>query len=116
MYANFGIISRELLNEIGGFDEDFPLYGTDNALAFRVLIAGKGIAAIPGKQVLHNQFDDEERRANNDMPARIRTVEILVEKYKPHFKQMRDTYIQNGGIIQEKDQTPPWVRRLMALQ
>src|ERR1041385_1187525 len=36
-YANFGIISRELGDQIGWVDEEVPVYGSDKPLARRVL-------------------------------------------------------------------------------
>src|SRR6185436_1909043 len=43
-YANFGIIRREIGNEIGWFDSDLTMYGSDNAISFKVLLAGHGLA------------------------------------------------------------------------
>lgn len=112
VYANFGIISRELFDTVGGFDEEFALYGTDNALAFRVLLAEKGIAPIPGKAIIHHALDDDERKSNDDYQSRLRDVEKLTRKYAPYLPKMSLTYAANGGIFIGQDQTPDWVNQI----
>lgn len=111
IYANFGILRRSFGNEIGWFDEDFPMYGNDNSLAFRVLLTGKGIAAVPGARMFHYATLDEQRRANNSMEQRERDVSRLVEKYFPHMEQMRRTYRDMGGPMPCHDQTPRWAMK-----
>ena len=90
LYANFGIISRELGNEVGWFDEDLTMYGSDNSLAFRVLLAGKGIASIPGARVWHHVELDAWKKDNQQY--RLRDASKLHEKYFPKLEQMRGIY------------------------
>lgn len=90
VYANFGILSRELGEQVGWFDEILPMYGNDNSLAFRVLLAGKGIAGIPDARIIHHSEDDLCRRQNNN--NREQDSYTLKNKYGPHLKQMREVY------------------------
>jgi GT2 family glycosyltransferase len=90
LYANFGILSRELGNHVGWFDEDLVMYGCDNSLAYRVLLAGKGIAAISGAHIHHHASDDAERLANQN--GRDREAWLLRTKYGPYLDEMRATY------------------------
>lgn len=92
LYANFGILLRTLGVEIGWFDEDLKMYGNDNSLAYRVLLAGKGIAAIPDAKVIHHSTPDRHRIENNDMTFRVAQAELLKAKYGPHLARMRQVY------------------------
>lgn len=113
VYANFGILKREFGEQIGWFDEDFSMYGSDNALAFRVLLAGKGIAGIPKARVIHHAERDENRIRNNHYDQRITDVERLTRKYAPVMAQMRETYRNTGSSVDGRDQTPDWVNELL---
>jgi GT2 family glycosyltransferase len=111
VYANFGIIKRDLGNAIGWFDEDFPMYGCDNSLAFKVLLNGFGIDGIPDARVVHHAIDDDERRENNDPQSRIREAEQLRDKYAPFVKEMQRVYrvSRSGQCMPPQDQTPQWM-------
>lgn len=89
-YANFGIISRELGNQVGWFDEDFPMYGSDNSLTFRVLMAGKGVSAISGQFIRHHAMQDDHRKRNQ--ASRISEAKKLQDKYRPYHSGMVSNY------------------------
>jgi len=109
VYANFGIISRELGNVIGWMDESFEMYGCDNSLAFRVLLAGKGIAAIPESRIIHHAINDSHRRENNEAEKRIKEAEKLRDHYAPYLKQMQKVYAATSVPFIGRDQTPKWM-------
>lgn len=92
VYANFGILNRELGNAIGWFDEDLRMYGSDNAIAFRVLLAGYGVAAVPGAYIIHHEDADTERDLNQF--DRYPEADRLNQKYGPYLDQMKATYAQ----------------------
>lgn len=94
LYANFGIIRRTLGNKIGWFDERIVMYGGDNTLAYRVLLAGKGIAAIPDARIIHNSPNDAERHENNSGSFRQEQSELMKSIYRPHLEEMRAVYEQ----------------------
>jgi GT2 family glycosyltransferase len=107
-YANFGILRREFGNEIGWFDEDFEMYGSDNSIAFRTLYARKGIASIPGARITHFATDDAHRRDNNNYQVRLKEAEALRAKYEPYIDFFTSIYLANGGTREGlRDQTPP---------
>lgn len=112
IYANFGIIERAIGNKIGWFDEEFPMYGSDNTLAFRVLLSGRGIAEIPGARVFHYATDDSHRRENNNEAERLKDAENLINKYGPRLPEMREVYERCGGSLGKNDQTPSWAGQL----
>ncbi len=90
VYANFGIFKRELGEQVGYFDEDIEMYGADNSLAFRILLAGRGIASIQDAKVLHHSVDDEMRQDNQK--GRMRDNRVLSAKYMPSRPQWLATY------------------------
>lgn len=88
-YANFGIIRRTLGNSIGWFDDVVEMYGADNTLGFRVLLAGFGIAEIQNARILHHESQNAER---HNLAFRMQQGEALKAKYLPYLAQMRETY------------------------
>jgi GT2 family glycosyltransferase len=94
LYANFGILSRELGNHIGWFPEEIKMYGCDNALAFEVLLAGYGIADIPGARVIHHAVQDSTRAENQK--ERMKDNLAFYQKYKSKMGQIRQAYEANA--------------------
>lgn len=90
VYPNFPIISTEIGNRIGWHDEDITMYGADNSLGFRVLLAGLGIAEIPKARILHHEVHDamrvENLRGQQEDAAKLRA------KYEPLLPEMREVY------------------------
>lgn len=111
VYANFGIIRRELGEQIRWFDESIPMYGCDNALAFKVLLAGFGIDGIPGATLIHHAIDDQMRRDNNEEQKRIREADMLRERYASLVPALQAIYrnTNSGEHANAKDQTPDWM-------
>lgn len=92
LYANFGILRRELGNQVGWFDEELTMYGNDNSLTYRVLIAGKGVAGIAEARIFHHSTRDAHRVENNDETYRHAQADLLRAKYGPYLGQMREVY------------------------
>jgi GT2 family glycosyltransferase len=115
-YANFGIMNREFGNSIGWFDEEFPMYGSDNALAFKVLLADKGVAGIRDAQLIHHAVNDIHRQENNQSSDRWRDVESLMQKYGQHVRYMRGIYHSTRvmAALEGKDHTPESISRRFA--
>lgn len=90
MYANFGIFKKSLGEQVGYFDEELEMYGADNSLAIRILMAGKGIAAIHDARILHHSENDEVRKQNQS--ARMRDNRILNKKYFGHMNSWQRVY------------------------
>lgn len=90
IYANFGIIRRSLGDQVGWFDEDLEMYGNDNSLTFRVLLAGFGVSDIPTARLLHHATNDKHRVENQR--SRQRDNQILYRKYMPLRHKWLDTY------------------------
>lgn len=52
----FFLINKELFNKLGGFDEDFFMYGEDLDLAYRIKKQNKKIIYYPKWQVTHLKY------------------------------------------------------------
>lgn len=101
-YANFGIIRRSLGEHVGWFDEDLVMYGNDNSLAIRVLMADYGIGDIPEARVLHHSVKDATREGNQR--TRERDSIILHQKYMPYRQQWVAAFRQHMAL----SETIPW--------
>jgi GT2 family glycosyltransferase len=53
LYANFGIIKRDLGNQLGWFDERLFMYGGDTAISVLALSYGISTIPIPGCHIRH---------------------------------------------------------------
>lgn len=96
-YPNFGIFHREFLIDIGGMDEEITMYGNDNSLAFRTLLAGKGIGTIPGARIWHHRVHDIHKIENQK--HRKPDAEILSRKYRPLLFQMLQVYNKTKHLV-----------------
>lgn len=113
-YANFGIMKREFGNSIGWFDEEFPMYGSDNALAFRTLLADKGVAGIPNARLIHHAVADRHREENNLSVDRWHDVELLMAKYGDKIQYMRGIFRSMNPSATGYDHTPDSIARRFA--
>jgi GT2 family glycosyltransferase len=102
IYANFGIINKATGEYVGWFDTDLAMYGNDNSLAFRVLLAGRGIADIPGARIIHHSVQDHTRLENQR--HKLSDNEKLIEKYWPH----RDAWLGTFKRLKVDTGTVPW--------
>jgi len=62
MLGGFLMLRREMLDELGGFDEGFRLYGEDIDLAYRAARAGWECWYVPGAVVRHEHKAETDRR------------------------------------------------------
>lgn len=90
MYANFGIFPRTLGQRVEFFDEDLEMYGGDNSIAIKILLAGYGIADIPNAKIIHHAEDDQIRKDNQS--TRYRDNRLLTKKYMPLMREWQATY------------------------
>jgi len=78
------IASANLLRELGGFDEDFFLYGEDQDICLRVRKRGFEIGFIDDAVIMHHGGQSER----NTLPAEVVRKKIKAEYlfYRKHFK------------------------------
>ncbi len=79
-YANFGLLRKSLLREIGYADERFYFFGFDPDLALKIqLAAGLKVVGCREALVRHEELHDERKLA--DLAAGVRDNRKLFEKW-----------------------------------
>ncbi len=102
LYANFGIIRKQLGDAVGWFNESLEMYGCDNSLTFKVLLENYGVNDIPGARIIHHSEQDDERRQNQR--SRRRDNETLTETYM----SMRHHWLMSFHRNRVHTGTIPW--------
>lgn len=91
IYANFGILERSFGDSIGWFDSPLVYcYGADNSIAWKTLLAGKGIAGIPGSRVIHSPVTDSAKERNLERQAV--DAKRLLDHYRPLLPKIQQIY------------------------
>ena len=84
------LISKELWNDLGGFDTRFiPAYYEDTDLAFAVRAAGRKVLYQPLSKIIH----DEGVSSGTDLSAGVKAYQV--ENQKKFFEKWRDTLLQH---------------------
>ena len=78
------IASAELLRELGGFDEDFFLYGEDQDICLRIRKRGFEIGFIENAVIMHHGGHSER----NTLPAEVVRKKVRAELlfYRKHYR------------------------------
>lgn len=97
IFANFGIIRNWLGNQIGWFDDELTMYGSDNSITFKVLLAGFGVVTVPGPNIIHHSEQDDMRRENE--PLRKTDGDKLNARYSSRAKEMQEVYNRFRHLI-----------------
>ncbi|KAF2519431.1 glycosyltransferase family 2 protein [Flavobacterium salilacus subsp. salilacus] len=79
----FMFMERELYRSVGGFDEDYFMYGEDVDISYTVLKAGKKNMYYPGTSILHYKGESTVR----DKTYMKRFNDAMQEFYRKHFKK-----------------------------
>jgi GT2 family glycosyltransferase len=100
IYANFGILPRWLGDRVGFFDEGVSMYGSDNSLALRILLADFGVADIPKARIIHHSTKDQTRIDNQ--ATRARDNKYMQSAYMPVKRHWvaayRKHYVPSGVV------------------
>ncbi len=79
----FFFVKKELLDQIGGFDETFFMYGEDIDLSFRVLQTGQKIIYFPETSIIHYKGESTQKGSIKYIKHFHEAMLIFAEK---HFK------------------------------
>jgi GT2 family glycosyltransferase len=74
----------DLIRQLGGFDEDFFLYGEDQDLCLRIRKSGREIGFIDGAVVFHAGGGSEQESPSADVVRRKVRAEYLF--YRKHYR------------------------------
>ncbi|RCL62181.1 MAG: glycosyltransferase [Bacteroidetes bacterium] len=75
---------RELIQKIGGFDEDFFMYGEDVDLSHRVQLEGKDLHYLGGTTIIHYKGESTKKRSFNYAFSFFDAMGIFAEKHTFH--------------------------------
>ncbi len=82
----FMFIRREALEQSGGFDPDYFMYGEDLDLCYRISRNGWKIAYVHSTSVIHFKGESTKRSSLNEVRVFYEAMEVFVRK---HFAQSR---------------------------
>lgn len=92
------IARARLIEDLGGFDERFALYGEEQDLCLRIRKAGWAIGHIPDAVVIHWGGQSER----NNLPAEIwkKKFEAELVFYKKHYTKRTIRAINTANLVQ----------------
>jgi GT2 family glycosyltransferase len=92
------VVRREVVEQVGGFDESFFLYSEDEDLCRRAAGKGWGIASIPHTRVIHHHDQSGKKNVRQAMYSSYRSQFLLYRKYHPLYRTVFLRLIQFTGL------------------
>ena len=91
----FFLSSRELLNELGGFDETFFMYGEDIDMAFRIKQKGYKVMYYPNAMVIHLKYQSGLKQDNSKTQDKTREYfyDAMMIFYKKHYAKNHPGFV-----------------------
>lgn len=83
--GSFMMIRKEVYEKIGGFDEQFFMYGEDLDLCYRVQQAGYKVFYIHDTQVIHYKGESTKRSNLDETKLFYNAMHLFVKKYFSSF-------------------------------
>ena len=80
----FIFIRTDLLRSIGGFDEDFFMYGEDIDLSYRIVKAGYSNYYIPSP-IIHYKGESTQKNSYRYVKVFYEAMQIFFRKHYPHY-------------------------------
>jgi hypothetical protein len=92
------IVSASLLHEIGGFDEDFFLYGEDQDICLRIRKRGLEIGVIDDTFIMHHGGQSERGTLPEEVVRKKIRAEYLF--YRKHYRPETVSKIRRWQHVQ----------------
>jgi GT2 family glycosyltransferase len=92
------VVRKEVLDQVGMFDESFFLYSEDEELCRRAAREGWGIAPIPHTRVIHHHDQSGKKNVRQAIYSSYRSQLLLYRKYHPLYKTVLLRLIQFTGL------------------
>ncbi|GAC1589375.1 MAG: hypothetical protein NVS3B19_09380 [Ginsengibacter sp.] len=86
----FMMIPRKVLDEVGGFDELFFMYGEDIDLSYRIKMAGYENVYLGATSIIHFKGESMQKGSKNYVKHFYEAMEIFVKK---HYALMGAVYV-----------------------
>lgn len=92
------IARRTLVDELGGFDDDFFLYGEEQDLCLRIRKAGWKIGFIPNAVVIHWGAQSERNSSVRELWEKKFAAESMF--YQKHYSKRSVLRIHRANVVQ----------------
>ena len=92
------VVRREVLDQVGGFDESFFLYSEDEDLCYRAARQGWEISPIPDTRVTHHHDQSGKKNIRLAIYSSYRSQFLFYRKYHPLYKTILLRLIQFTGL------------------
>lgn len=99
----FFLTRKSILDKIGGFDEDYFMYGEDIDLCFRIKKAGYKIMFVPSVKIIHHKGissglkEHSQNKTTADIETRKRALDNFYQTkkifYKKHYQKKYPSFV-----------------------
>ena len=83
--GSFMMMKREVYEKIGGFDEQFFMYGEDLDLCYRIQKNGYKVYYFPGTQIIHYKGESTKRSGLDETKYFYDAMNLFVKKHFSSF-------------------------------
>lgn len=80
----FYLVRKEILDKIGGFDEDFDAYLEETDLSFRIKNAGYELYYLPKWRIIH--FGGQSYGGENSLIFELKNLKVFFKKHYPKWQ------------------------------
>ncbi|MGD8307611.1 MAG: glycosyltransferase, partial [Ignavibacteria bacterium] len=79
--GSFMMMKKEVYEKVGGFDEDFFMYGEDLDLSYRIKKAGYKVYYVHETQIIHYKGESTNRSSIDETKEFYRAMHLFVKKH-----------------------------------
>ena len=79
--GSFMMMKKDVYNEVGGFDEDFFMYGEDLDLCYRIQKAGYKVFYVHNTQIIHYKGESTRRSSIDEIQVFYKAMNLFVGKH-----------------------------------
>jgi GT2 family glycosyltransferase len=79
--GSFMMITREVYEKVGGFDEEFFMYGEDLDLCYRIQKAGLKVFYVHSTQIIHYKGESTKRSSLDETKFFYNAMHLFVKKH-----------------------------------
>lgn len=95
--GSFMFCRGDLVRELGGFDEDFFMYGEDLDLCRRVQLAGKQVYYVPDTTIIHYKGESSKSAPYDSLMAFYKAMDIFFRKhFSPLYSLITTLFFRLG--------------------
>lgn len=80
----FYLVRKEILDKVGGFDEDFDAYLEETDLSFRIKNAGYDLYYLPKWRIVH--FGGQSYGGENSLIFELKNLKVFFKKHYPKWQ------------------------------